>query len=415
MTTETQEPQRREVARPPFYRDVRVIRAVGQILAVVAVVGIGFWLARNLVSNMNRLGISTSFDFLFGPTNTAIPFCNNCWVIPYQFRFDPRSPVWQMVLVGVKNTFLAAFFGIILASVMGLLVGISRLSENWLVARLATVYVEFFRNIPPLVIIIFFGAAVFTAGPFPILSQSWEINFPATDNNLLIINNDKWGIPGFTSTGSLVVFWAILIIGVVVAAYVWRRRTKFFEQTGQPHHRVLWFTGVVLASLVLAYFVTGQPFDMSWPVISENRRRIDGGFIVNWGFMSIAGALGLYTASHIGEIIRGSILAVPNGQSEAANAVALSASQRYRYVVLPQATRIALPPTINQYLNLVKNTSLGTAVAYAEITSLTKTSVGNGRPAFQSFIIVMAVYLVFSLTISLVLNLVNRRMQLVSR
>ena len=211
------------------------------------------------------------------------------------------------------------------------------------------------------------------------------------------------------------VFWAILIVGVVVAAYVWRRRSKLFERTGQPHHRVLWFTGVVLASLVLAYFVTGQPFDMSWPVISENRRRIDGGFIVNWGFMSITVALGLYTASHIGEIIRGSILAVPNGQSEAANAVALSASQRYRYVVLPQAMRIALPPTINQYLNLVKNTSLGTAVGFAEITALTKTSVGNGRPAFQSFIIVMAVYLVFSLTISLVLNVVNRRMQLVSR
>jgi general L-amino acid transport system permease protein len=406
MTTETREPQGREAARPPFYRDVRVIRVVGQLVAVIVVFGIAYWLVNNLIGNMNRLGISTSFDFLFGPTNTAIP---------YHEEFDIRSPVWQMTLVGIKNTFLAAIFGVILASIVGLLVGVSRLSENWLVARVATFYVEFFRNIPPLVIIIFFGFAVFTFGPFPIFSESWELKVPGTVNNFLIINNDRWGVPGFTATGSLVLFWVILGAGVVLAAYMWRRRTKHFERTGQPHRRVLWFTGVVVVSLAIAYFASGQPLDMSWPVISENRRRVDGGFIANWGWMSVTFALGFYTASHLAEIIRGSILAVHQGQSEAANAVALSAFQRYRFVVLPQAMRIALPPTINQYLNLVKNTSLGTAVGYAEITALTKTSVGNGRPAFQSFIIVMAVYLVFSLSISLILNVVNRRLQLADR
>ncbi len=406
MTTETREPQGREAARPPFYRDVRVIRVVGQLVAVIVVFGIAYWLVNNLISNMNRLGISTSFDFLFGPTNTAIP---------YHEEFDIRSPVWQMTLVGIKNTFLAAIFGVILASIVGLMVGVSRLSENWLVARVATFYVEFFRNIPPLVIIIFFGFAVFTFGPFPIFSESWELKVPGTVNNFLIINNDRWGVPGFTATGSLVLFWVILGAGVVLAAYMWRRRTKHFERTGQPHRRVLWFTGVVVVSLAIAYFASGQPLDMSWPVISENRRRVDGGFIANWGWMSVTFALGFYTASHLAEIIRGSILAVHQGQSEAANAVALSAFQRYRFVVLPQAMRIALPPTINQYLNLVKNTSLGTAVGYAEITALTKTSVGNGRPAFQSFIIVMAVYLVFSLSISLILNVVNRRLQLADR
>lgn len=406
MTTETQEPQRRELARPPFYRDVRVIRVVGQALAVLVVIGIVYWLVNNLLSNMDRLGISTSFDFLFGPTNTAIP---------YHGSFDPRSPVWQMVLIGVKNTFLAAFFGIILATIMGVVVGVSRLSENWLVARLATFYVELFRNIPPLVIIIFFGAAVFTAGPFPIFSESWEFNFPATDNNLLIVNNDRWGIPGFTQTSNLLLFYVVIAIGVIGAIWVWRRRTKNFERTGQPHHRVVWSLGVLLLALIVAYFAAGQPLEISWPVISGNRRRIDGGFIINWGWMSVTIALGLYTASHLGEIIRGSILAVHRGQSEAGNALALSAFQRYRFVILPQATRIALPPTINQYLNLVKNTSLGTAVGFAEITALTKTSVGNGRPAFQSFIIVMGVYLVFSLTISLVLNVVNRRLELETR
>ncbi len=396
----------RDLARPPLWRDVRVLRVLGQVGAVLVVFLIFRWLVGNLLTNLSRLGISTSFDFLFGPTN---------FQIPYASEFNPRAEVWQATLVGVKNTFLAGFFGIILASVVGLIVGVSRLSENWLVSRIATVYVEFFRNIPPLVVIIFFGAAVFTNGPFPLLRESWELNWFGTDNAFLLINNDRWGVPGFAGTGELGLFWLIVGIGVVVGAVVWRWRTKAFDATGQPHHRVLWFLGVVVAFFVVGYLATGQPFEMSWPALSENRRRIDGGFEVNWGFMSVTIALGLYTASHIGEILRGSILAVHTGQSEAANALALTAFQRYRFVVLPQAMRIALPPTINQYLNLVKNTSLGTAVGFADLTAFTKTSIGNGRPAFQSILIMMAIYLSFSLVISLILNILNRRLQLVTR
>jgi general L-amino acid transport system permease protein len=165
----------------------------------------------------------------------------------------------------------------------------------------------------------------------------------------------------------------------------------------------------------VAFVVAGGPLAISWPELSDNGRRIDNGFVLNFGFIAVSVALGLYTASHIAEIIRGSILAVPKGQSEAANAIALTTFQRYRYVVLPQATKVALPPTINQYLNLVKNTSLGVAVAYAEVTALSKTSIGNGRPAPQSIAILMLVYLVFSLTISGILNVYNRRVQMVER
>lgn len=398
--------QTRELARPPFWRDIRVLRVIGQIAAVVIIFFFLRWMYSNLVSNMERLGIGTGWAFLTGPTDTGIPYLEG---------WDPRSPIWQMVLVGIKNTFLAGFFGIIVASVMGLIVGVSRLSENWLVARLATVYVEVFRNIPPLVVIIFFGFALFFFGPFPILSESWEIPWFGTGETFLIINKDRFGIPGFTATGNMAVFWITLLVGLIVAVFVWRWRTRIFDKTGQPHHRVGWFFLVMLGFLVVGYFIAGGAFEMSWPMISENRRRIDGGFEINWGFMSLTLALGLYTASHIGEIIRGSILAIHTGQSEAANALALSPFQRYRFVILPQAMRIAIPPTINQYLNLVKNTSLGTAVGYAEITALTKTSIGNGRPTVQSILILMAVYLSFSLLISLILNIVNRRMQLETR
>ena len=395
-----------QVSRPPFWRDIRVIRVVGQIAAVVIVFFLLRYFYGNLVENFNRLGISTSYGFLSSPTNFRIT---------YHEEFDPGSPVWEMVLVGVKNTFLAGFFGIILASVVGLFVGVSRLSENWLINKAAMLYVETFRNIPPLVIIIFFGFAVFFYGPFPIFSESWELSLPGSENVFLILNKDRWGVPGFSEIGNLTLFWVVLALGVVAAIVVWRWRTRMFDRTGQPHHRVLWATGVILAFAIVGYFVTGQPFEVSYPAISEDRRLLDGGFAINWGFISVTVALGLYTASHIGEIIRGSILAIHTGQSEAANALALSGFQRYRFVILPQAMRIALPPTINQYLNLVKNTSLGTAAAYAEITALTKTSIGNGRPTYQSVIIMMAVYLAFSLVISAILNVVNQRLKLVDR
>lgn len=396
--------RRTEVARPPFWRDIRVIRVVGQIVAVVVVFLFFRWLWLNLVASFDRLGIALNFNFLQSRTGFRIS---------YYPQFDPASPVWDMTLVGVKNTILASFFGVILASVVGLLIGVGRLSDNWLVARLSTVYVETFRNIPPLVIILFFGFAIFLFGPFPIFAQSWE--FSVAGNNLLILNNDRWAIPGVAQTSGLALFLTITGVGLVGTIVTWIWRTRVFNDTGAPHHRVLWSLGVLVGTLGLAYFVGGAPFEISWPEISENRRLYVGGFAVNWGFISLTAAMGLYTGSHIAEITRGSILAVHSGQSEAANALALSSFQRYRFVVLPQALRIAMPPVINQYLNLVKNTSLGIAVAYAEVTNLTRTSIGNGRPTFQSVIILMAIYLTFSLVISLILNIVNRRFTLVER
>ncbi len=389
-----------------WYRNVRVLRVVGQVVAVAAVVGLLFWLFNNLVTNLDRRNINTDFSFLSRPTNFQIPFDEG---------FDPRSPVSSMVWVGIKNTFIAGFIGILIASVVGLVIGVSRLSSNWLVARLATLYVETFRNIPPLVIIIFFGFAIFTFGPFPILSEATTISFLGTDNDILLLSNTLWGIPGFVAGENVGIFWVMFVIALIAGAGVAVWRTRLSNRTGVHHHRVRWGFGTFLVIAVLGHFIAGGAWSISWPELSANGRAIDGGFAMNFGFISVALALGLYTASHIAEIIRGSILAVPKGQSEAANAIALSGFQRYRYVILPQALRIALPPTINQYLNLVKNTSLGVAVAYAEITALTQTSIGNGRPAPQSIAVLMGVYLAFSLSISFLLNIYNRRIQLVER
>jgi len=396
-------PQQKSVV---WYRNVRVLRVVGQIVAVVAVVGLLFWLFSNLVTNLNKQNIGTDFGFVNLPTQFKVPFDDG---------FDDRSALWNMVLAGIKNTFLAGFVGIIIASVVGLIVGVGRLSSNYLVARLSTIYVEIFRNIPPLVIIIFFGFALFTFGPFPNLDEANQLTVPGTGDSFLILSDTRWGIPGFAGGDGAGIFLGGLVLALGAAAAVVWWRTRKSNQTGVTHHRVLWGLGVFLVIAVAAFVIAGDAFSISWPELSENGRRIDNGFVLNYGFISVSVALGLYTASHIAEIIRGSILAVPKGQSEAAEAVALSNLQRYRFVVLPQATQIALPPTINQYLNLVKNTSLGVAVAYAEITALTKSSIGNGRPAPQSIAILMLVYLLFSLSISFVLNIYNRRIQLVER
>lgn len=404
MTTTTTSPTGQQ--RPPFWRDIRVLRVGGQVLAVL-LVGFGlWWLFNNLVSNTDRLGITIGFDFLGEPTQ---------FQIPYHSEFNPRSPVRDMVLVGIKNTFLAGLGGIILASILGLLIGVGRLSENWLIRRLCSLYVEFFRNIPPLVIIIFFAFAVFLFGPLPVLREASIVKLPGSANNLLILGNEEFGVPSVRGLEGAGIFGVIMIVALVVAGVVWWWRTRLNERTGAPHHRVLWFLGTVLAIGVVAYLALSGPIEMSWPAQSENRRRIVGGFAINAGFMSVTGALALYTASHVAEIIRGSILAVARGQTEASQALALTSFQRYRFVVLPQALRIALPPYINQCLNLVKNTSLAAAVGYSEITNLTQASIGNGRPAIPSIAILMLVYLAFSLIISLILNVVNRRLSLATR
>lgn len=389
-----------------MWRDVRVIRVVGQVLAVVGVFLLLRWLFGNLATNSERVGFSLDFGFLGRPTQ---------FQIPYHDTFDPRSPVIGMVLVGIKNTLLASGFGIALAGVLGLVIGIARLSQNWLAAHLASVYVEFFRNIPPLVIIVFFAFAVFIYGPLPILREAIEIKLPGSSQNLLMLSKESFGVPSFTNTGNLAAFGIVALVAVVVAVLAWRWRTSLNERTGAPHHRLVWAFGSLSFLLAVGYVALAGPFAFSWPAPSENRRRIVDGFSMNAAFMAVTVALGLYTASHVGEIIRGSIQAIAHGQTEAANALALTNSQRYRFVVLPQAVRIALPPLINQSLNLVKNTSLGAGVAYSDITGLTTTSIGNGRPAVPSIVLLMAVYLAISLIISALLNVVNRRMQLVTR
>ncbi|MGB5168159.1 MAG: ABC transporter permease subunit, partial [Acidimicrobiia bacterium] len=381
------------VKRPPFWRNIRVIRVALQVFAVVAVVGIFLYLGNNLRNELVAKNLPTDFSFLSQPTGVTIADSD----------FDPASPVWRALLAGIKNTFLLVIVGIPLLTILGTLIGVARLSTNWLVAKAATVYVETLRNIPPLLIILFVFNAVILQLPPP--------RDPSTPLDWFVISNLKIVGPWFATSTGLGAFMIVVVIALVAAVVVGIWRTRYSDRTGAHSHRALWGLGTFAIVVLIGYFVTGRPVSISLPVLDG--RIITGGFGGLGAYFAVLIALGMYTASHVAEIVRGSIQAVPRGQTEAANSIALSGFQRLRYVILPQAFRIALPPIINQYLNFTKNTSLAIAIGFAEITLITFQLIGNGYPAPQLILILMGVYLLFSLTISLLVNILNRRLQLV--
>ncbi|HEY7470079.1 MAG TPA: ABC transporter permease subunit [Acidimicrobiia bacterium] len=374
---------------------MRVIRAVAQILAVAAVAILLYVLWFNLTNNLRAAGLPTGFDFLTQPIGVDIAGSG----------LSPSAPIWKALLVGIKNTMALVVVGIPILTILGVIVGVARLSTNWLVSKIAGLYVEILRNIPPLLIIFFaFNAVVLQ---FPLLQESINIA------DLVIINNRYLAVVGFTAQPGFGPFLLILAGDLLIAAVVWWWRTRRWERTGEAHHRFAWSFGAFVVIATVAFGLLGGPIGLSRPELDG--RALEGGFQGLTAYFAVLAALVLYTASHVAEITRGSILAVPKGQTEAANAIGLTAFQRLRHVTLPQAMRIAIPPVISQYLNFTKNTSLAIAVGYADITRITFQAIGNGQPAPQLIAILMASYLLFSLVISLIVNLVNRRLQLVTQ
>lgn len=381
------------VGRPPPWRDVRVLRVVFQVGVVGAVAGLVLYLARNLGTNLEAQGIPTNYDYLREPAGFTI--------LGSEFR--PSQSFRQALLVGIANTALVAFVGIALATFLGILVGVARLSTNWLVRRLAGAYVETLRNVPVLVVIVFTYFAI--ALRLPPIEE-------ATDLVLFQISNRGIWVPWLEGGSGAGGFWALVALGMLGALGVAWVRTRRWNATGEPHHRVLWGIGVLVAVGLLAQVALGGPLSVTLP--ERSGREVTGGIRLLPEYAALLFALVVYTASHIAEIVRGSILAVQKGQTEAATALGLSSFQRLRYVTLPQAFRVAIPPMGNQYLNLTKNTSLAVAIGFPEVTRITSLMIQQ-VPAPQAIALLMAVYLTFSLFISGVTNLVNRAFTLKER
>ena len=379
------------MSRPAPWRDVRVLRIAFQAAFVVAVGAFVLWIVDNTVGNLRRRGIVTNFDFLDQPAGFRIPGSD----------FRTSQSIGDAILVGVETTMKVSALGIVLAFLLGVFVGVARLSPNWLVRRAAALYVESLRNVPVLAIIFFWYLAVI-------------LRLPTVEvAGLFVFSNRAFAVPDLTLEDGIELFGIVAVVGLVAAAVVWRWRTRRFDATGEPHHRVLWGAGVLAAVLTVGFFVAGRPLGIDTP--ERLRFGFAGGLEMSPEFAGLLIALVLYTASHIAEVVRGSILAVQKGQGEAADALGLSPFQRLRFVVLPQAFRIMIPPLANHFLNLVKNSSLGVAIALPEVTRVVRIAISQRAPAPQSIVILMGIYLVFSLSIALVTNLVNRRLQLKGR
>ncbi|MAT03645.1 MAG: amino acid ABC transporter permease [Acidimicrobiaceae bacterium] len=378
--------------RVPIWRDVRVLQWLFQLLVVAVAAAVVIWLFGNYRTNSENQGIPTSFDFLDNPASFEITGND----------MSQNASVRTALVQGFLNTMRISVAGIVAATVLGTIIGVARLSKNWLVNKMAAVYVEAIRNVP-LPLFVVFGALAVVLGVFPRIQEAWE---PA---GLMVISNRGIAGPWFTGSGR----W-LIVIGIVGAVAWWavaRWRRAVSDRSGAPANSGLWGGAAFAIVVVVGWAALG--FGVTLPEVDG--RRSAGGIRIDPSFFAIFFALVIYTASHIAEIVRGSIQAVPRGQGEAANALALSGFQRMWYVVLPQAFRIAIPPVGNQYLNLIKNSSLGAGIGYYDITLVTQTTVGNGSPAVPAFTITLLVYISISLVTSLFVNIANRRVALVER
>jgi general L-amino acid transport system permease protein len=378
--------------RPPLWRDVRVLRWVFQLVVLAIVLLIVATLVGNVRANSERSGIPTGWAYLDRPSQFPIADSD----------FRQTQPIRDAVKVGVMNTLRVSLLGIVVATILGTIVGIARLSKNFLIRSAARVYVEALRNIP-LLLLIFFSYTSLALATFPRVTEAWE------PLGLLVVSNRGVVVPWHQGGG-----WAVVAL-VALAGLAWwaiaRWRRSVQDRTGDPARPLLYAGPVVAAIGVLGWVAVGP--DVAAPALDGSR--VAGGIRMSPEFFAIFFALVIYTASHIAEIVRGSIQAVVRGQGEAADALALSGWQRLRFVILPQAFRIAVPPLGNQYLNLMKNSTLGAAVSYYELAQVTSISVANGAPAVPSFLLALMIFLVLSLVLSLFVNLANRRLALVER
>ena len=366
-----------------------------QAIALLAIVLLSYIAIDNLFINIEARSIHTGFSFL----DNRAGFDINESIIYY----TPESSNLRVFYVGLLNTIVVAIVGIFFATIIGLLIGIARLSNNYLISKLAGGYIELFRNIPILLQILFWYNLSLIIFPHP--RKSFEF-FDA-----IFINRRGFYVPKpIAEDGFLFVVVALIIaiIGVIAMKKYFKKK---HEKTGIYTSTFLYSTLLIIGLPALVYFIMGAPLHLDYPALKGFNFK--GGMVFSPEFTALAFALSVYTATYIAEAIRSGIEAVDKGQKEAAAAIGLTQVQSLKLVVLPQALRVAIPPTINQYLNLTKNSSLATAIGYPELMSAFGGTVLNQvGQAVEILGMTMLVYLVISLIISLVLNLVNKKMSI---
>ena len=390
------------VSQPPakaaFWNDPQVRAIFFQIVVLGAVIGGGVYLVNNTLANLERQGIASGFAFLERTAGFSISMT--------LIEYSEENSYGRAFLVSLINTLLVAFIGVIFATIIGFIIGVARLSNNWLIAKMAAVYIETLRNIPLLLQLFFWYFAVLRALPTPrqsvTLFDAFFLNKRGLFSPAPIYEEGFWLIP----------FAFIVAVAAVVFMIRWARKRQ--DETGQPFHGFYYSLAILFGLPLLAAVVTGFP--LSWEIPELKGFNFRGGMEVIPEFVALVAALSTYTASFIAEIVRAGILAVSHGQSEAAGALGLRRGPTLRLVVIPQALRVIIPPLTSQYLNLTKNSSLAAAIAYPDLVLVfAGTALMQTGQAVEIIGITMAVYLTISLLISAFMNWYNKKMALVER
>ncbi|MFQ5671431.1 MAG: amino acid ABC transporter permease [Acidobacteriota bacterium] len=385
-------------ARPPAWNDPRVRALFFQALVLAAVIFGGVYLVNNTLENLERQGIASGFGFL----NTTAGFSISMTLVEY----SEESTYGRAFLVGLLNTLLVSGIGVVFATILGFLIGVARLSRNWLVAKMAAAYVEILRNIPLLLQLFFWYFAVLRALPSPRQSVRLFDTF--------FLNNRGLHTPSPIFEAGFSLIWIAFLIAVAAMILLARWAHKRQDQTGQQFPVFLTSLAVIVGLPLLAAIVTGFPMSWEYPVLKGFNFR--GGVVMIPEFVALVVALSTYTAAFIAEIVRAGILAVSHGQTEAAYALGLKPGHTLRLVIIPQALRVIIPPLTSQYLNLTKNSSLAAAIAYPDIVLVfAGTVLMQTGQAVEIIAITMGTYLVISLLISAFMNWYNKKMALVER
>ena len=384
-------------SRTAIWNDPRWRAIFYQVVVVGSLILLIWYLISNTLSNLERQQIASGFGFLEREAGFEVS--------ESMVSFSAADNYGRAFIVGILNTLKVSVVGIILATLVGTLVGIARLSSNWLVARLAAVYVETLRNIPVLLQLFVWYGVITVSLPGP-----REAANPLPG---VFLSNRGIFLPVPEAHRAFELAGIALVIGIALTSVVHRWGRQRQNQTGKPFPIFAVGAGLIIGLPVLAWLAGGAPTAMDVPEFG--RFRFSGGIVLTPEFAALLLGLSFYTASFIAEIVRSGITAVSYGQTEAAAALGLRKSLILRLVVLPQALRVIIPPTTSQYLNLTKNSSLAVAIGYPDLVHIGNTTLNQTGQAIEAVSIFMTVYLSLSLGISLFMNWYNRRIALVER
>lgn len=382
----------------PLWRDIRVLRLLAQVSFLVIVLGFLAYLMRNMLGALQQQGMALGFGFL----RLTSGFDIGEYLIPY----GRASTYLAAFEVGLLNTALVSFLGIVFATLIGVIVGVARLSRNVLIQGLARAYIELLRNIPLLVMLIFWYTGVFLKLP--------RVNQATPGPGGLLLTNRgvaiPWGLPTETFPTYLVILAVGVVAGVVTASIcIWIGR-----RTGRPPLTWAWsLLAFVLVGVIGWLVLPASPLRLDQPEL--HGLRVAGGKQLSPEFMALMSGLAIYTSAFIADVVRAGLQAVPRGQVEAAKAIGLNDFQVLRLVVFPQALRVIIPPLTGHYLNLTKNSSLAVAIGYPDLFSVSGTVLNQSGRAVEVIALVMAVYLALSLLTSLLMNWYNRRLRFIER